>query len=79
MKSLKAPFIEEKVKTVVFSMEIDKTPRLDKFSSYFYQSCWDFIKSNFLKVFHEFYNRGILHKCAKATFIALTPKKVGSY
>lgn len=40
MKSLEIHFSEEEINAAVFYMKNDKSPRLDDFSSYFYQSCW---------------------------------------
>lgn len=43
----------------------------------FYRTCWDFIKDDLVKVFHEFHERGILQKGAHSNFIALIPNKKG--
>lgn len=41
----------------------------------FYQVCWDIIKADLIKVFVEFYDRGVISKGMNATFIAPVPKK----
>lgn len=55
--SLEGPFIEEEVKLSVFSMDKDKSPCPDEFSMFFYQSCWDLIKVDLLKVLKEFHDK----------------------
>lgn len=59
------------------SSEPDGFSMMDGFSMYFYQICWDIIKDNLMKVFYEFFERCILYKGARATFIAHIPKKMG--
>jgi hypothetical protein len=48
------------------------------FSMAFFQSCWDVIKVDVMKVFLEFHERGKFEKSLNATFISLIPKKVGA-
>jgi hypothetical protein len=42
----------------------------------FFQSCWDVIGLDVIKVFLEFHQRGKFEKSFNATFITLIPKKV---
>jgi hypothetical protein len=39
-------------------MNGDKAPKPDDFSMGFFQSCWDVIKEDVMKVFLEFHERG---------------------
>ena len=43
------------LKEVVFSMDINSTPGLDRFGAGFYQLCWDIIKVDLLQVIHDFF------------------------
>lgn len=40
-----------------------------------FQECRDVVKSDLLKVFFEFFERGVVNGCTNATFICLIPKK----
>lgn len=73
MIELEKPFTEE-VKWALFAMERAKVPGLDGFTMHFYQECWDIIEEDLVKVFLEFYERGILSTAMKSTFIVLIPK-----
>ena len=43
-----------------------------------FQSCWDIVWVDIMKVFREFYTFMKFEKSFNATFIALIPKKVGT-
>lgn len=53
-----------------------KAPGLDGFSMVFFQSCWDVLKEDLMKVFLEFFLVGKLEENLNTTFIALIPKKI---
>lgn len=76
---LEAPFSEEEVRATVFSMDKDKSLGSDGFYMHFYQVCWDILKSDLMKVFMEFFDRGVISKGMNAIFIVLVPKKEGAY
>lgn len=75
---LERPFSKEEIKLAVINMNKDKSPKLDRFSMAFYQSCWDMIKEDFLSVFNDFHKIGTLHTGAQTTFITLIPKINGA-
>lgn len=45
------------------------------FSMACYQSCWDIVKRDLMKVFKEFFGNGKVGKSMNLTFITLIPKK----
>jgi hypothetical protein len=44
----------------------------------FFQACWDVLKEDIMKVFHDFYARGNFERSLNATFIALILKISGA-
>ena len=40
------PFSEEEIIDVIWSMELDKAPGLDRFSFHFYRACWIVIRKD---------------------------------
>lgn len=75
---LERPFTEDKVKKVIFDMDGAKAPGPDGFSMHFFQKCWDIIKEDLMKVFLEFFERGIMSMVMKSTFIVLILKMEGA-
>lgn len=55
----------------------DKVSCLDYFSIRFFQTCWDVVKEDLMKVFQKLFLVGKFEK-SLATFIALIPKKIGA-
>jgi len=49
------PFTESEVKTALFIMDSNKAAGPDKIPIEFYQSCWDIIKVDILKLFDDFF------------------------
>lgn len=74
---LESPFSMKEVKEAVFSMNKDKALDLDGFSMHFYHVAWDVLKDDLMKVFAEFYERGIMSIGMRSTFIDLIPRKEG--
>ncbi|XP_020420593.1 uncharacterized protein LOC18774736 [Prunus persica] len=72
---LERPFEEEEVKRAVFDCGIDKSPGPDGFSMLLFQSCWDIVKEDLMKVMVDFFNCGIINAITNETFICLIPKK----
>jgi hypothetical protein len=62
---------------VVRVMISDKALGLDGFTMAFFQACWDVIKEDIMRVFHNFHARSKFEKNLNATFITLIPKKPG--
>ena len=56
-------------------MSRDKAPSPDGFTMALYQECWDVIKEDLMKVFHEFHSSRIINRSTNVNFIALVPKK----
>lgn len=54
---LERPFLEEKVKKVVWSMESDKAPDPDGFTLVFYKACWEVIREDLMQVFNGFHEK----------------------
>ncbi|CAL8995026.1 unnamed protein product [Prunus brigantina] len=72
---LERPFEEEEVKRAVFYCGTDKSPGPDGFSMLLFQSCWDIVKEDLMKVLEDFFNCGIINAITNETFIFLIPKK----
>lgn len=56
----------------------DKAPGPDGFSLAFFQECWDTVKDDVMRVFHEFHLCHKFEKSLNATFIALILKIMGA-
>lgn len=56
----------------------DKTPSTYSFSIGFFQSCWDAVNKDLMKVFQEFFSVENFEKSFNVTFIAFIPKKIGT-
>ena len=67
--------MKEEVHYGVFQLNRDKAPSTNGFTMALYQECWDVIKENLMKVFHEFHSSRIINRSTNATFIVLVPKK----
>ena len=72
------PFIEEEVKDADFDCDGNKAPGPDGFSMALFQSQWDTVKPDIIKVFEEFHNSGIINGITNETYICLIPKKLNS-
>lgn len=72
---LERSFEEIEVHDVVHNMVKDKAPNPNSFSMRFFQTYWDVIEEDLLKVFHEFFSLG--QKSLNPTFLALIPSKSG--
>ncbi|VVA33092.1 Hypothetical predicted protein, partial [Prunus dulcis] len=54
-------FEEVEVCNAVFDCGKDKSPGADGFTLFFFQSCWDTVKGNIMKVTENFYDTGIIN------------------
>eukprot|EP00253_Pinus_taeda_P035614 PITA_35614 len=69
------PITTEEVIQVIWSMEADKAPGPDGFSIHFYQSCWEVMKSDLIKMIKGFMIKAKIGGGIKSTFLALIPKE----
>ena len=57
---------------------IDKAPGPDGFTMGFFLKCWEVVKEDVMKAFHNFYEQEVFERCLNATFITLIPKNKGA-
>jgi len=72
---LERSFEEEEVKKATWLMDKEKTAGPDCFNMAFYQYCWDIVKEDLMKMFHEFFLNGKLPTSINSTFITIIHKK----
>jgi hypothetical protein len=75
---LERDFDEGEVLEVVKDMNGDKVSSPDGYSMTFFQACWDVLKEDVMKAFHDFHARGNFERSLDATFIALILKNFGA-
>jgi hypothetical protein len=51
--------------------------QVDSYSMVFFQPCWDVLKEDIMKVFHDFHVRGKFERSLNATFITIILKILG--
>ncbi|XP_059066322.1 uncharacterized protein LOC131857643 [Cryptomeria japonica] len=73
-QSLMKPIQFEEVRKAVFSMEGDKAPGPDGFSTFFFQTFWEVVGFEVWEVVEESQNRVSVAKEFNCTLIALIPK-----
>lgn len=74
---LERPSEESEVHGMVRKMVKDKTLGPDGFSMRFFQSCWDVVKEDLMKVFQELFYVGKFEKSLNATFLVLILRRSG--
>jgi hypothetical protein len=72
---LEAPFTEQEIRIAVFDSYSDGAPSPDGFSFMFYQSFWDLIKDDFMKLVKEFEFGGLNLDRLNYPLITLIPKE----
>ena len=70
---LERHFTEKEVKQTV------KAPGPDGYSMAMFQSQWDTVKNDIMKVFSEFYSSRVINGITNEIYICLIPKKLNSY
>uniref|UniRef100_A0A803NES3 Reverse transcriptase domain-containing protein n=1 Tax=Chenopodium quinoa TaxID=63459 RepID=A0A803NES3_CHEQI len=68
------PFTEENVKGAVWSIDDDKAPWPDGYTSKFFKESWNTIKKDVCEVVLSFFEHGKLLKQINNTFLTLIPK-----
>ncbi|XP_074290511.1 uncharacterized protein LOC141617228 [Silene latifolia] len=66
---------QTEIKSVVFSIDSNKSPGHDGFSAHFFKKSWETIKEDFCKAIQSFFRTGKMSKQANTTLLALIPKK----
>ncbi|GKB62983.1 putative RNA-directed DNA polymerase [Tanacetum coccineum] len=84
VECLVRPISDAEIKSALFSMEDDKAPGPDGFSSKIFKSSWSIVGTEFTRAIYDFFVNGKLLKEVNATIIALvpkvkTPKKVSDF
>jgi hypothetical protein len=75
---LERDYEEEEVKKVVSKMNGNKALGPDGFSMAFFQTYWDVVREDIMKVFSAFQAEGMFEKRLYATFISLISKAPGA-
>lgn len=69
------PITNVEIIKVIWSMEADKAPGPDGFTIHFYQSCWEVIKTDLLKMIKGFMRKAKIGGGTNSTYLALIPKE----
>ncbi|XP_074289082.1 uncharacterized protein LOC141614224 [Silene latifolia] len=69
------PVEEGEIRKALFSIDSNKSPGQDEFSSHFFKHSWEIIKRDFCSAIQDFFKKGSMHKQANTTLLALIPKK----
>jgi len=72
---LEAPFTLDEIKKIVFACNPTKAPGPDGMSFLFYQTFWDILKDDLLRLFTSFYNHELDVAKFNLASITLLPKK----
>ena len=76
--NLEAAFGEEEVLATIKSSAFDKAPVPDGFTMAFFQSSWEFIKTDLLTVMQHYHQHCWIVKSCNASYISLLSKKKGA-
>ncbi|XP_027076951.1 uncharacterized protein [Coffea arabica] len=71
---LTKPVDEEEIKYAIFSMNLDKVPRIDGMPLIFFQKFWNIVKKNLISAIQTFFHTVHLIKSINHTVISLIPK-----
>eukprot|EP00253_Pinus_taeda_P017553 PITA_17553 len=69
------PITNEEVIKVIWSMEVNKAPGPDGFTIHFYQSCWEVLKTDLLKMIRGFMRKAKIGGGINSTYLALIHKE----
>lgn len=59
---MEKPFEDEAIRRATYHLGKDKAPGLDRFTIEFFKVHWEIVKTDFIKVFGEFYLNGSICK-----------------
>ena len=76
--SLEIPFSMEEVSSALSDLNGDKAPSPDGLTIAFWQSCWDIVRDDVMRMFRDFHEIGKFVRSLNATFIVMIPKKGGA-
>ena len=76
--SLEIPFPMEEVSSALSDLNGDKAPGPDGLTVAFWQSCWDIVSDDVMRMFRDFHETGKFVRSLNATFIVMIPKKGGA-
>lgn len=71
-------FTEAEVKAALFDMEANRAPELDYIPAEFYQSCWDTVKGDVMRLFYSFHKGTLDVQRLNYGIITLLPKVSGA-
>ena len=76
--SLEIPFSMEEVFSTLSDLNGNKAPGPNGLNTAFWQSCWDIIRDDVMRMFREFHETRKFVTSLNATFIVMIPKKGGA-
>lgn len=71
---LSAEISELEIKQALFSMDDNKSPGVDGFTSCFLKKAWTVVKADMIKVVQKFFQKGTMLKVFNYTTITVVPK-----
>ena len=72
---MEVPFLVEEVATTLKYLNGDKAQGSNGYIAAFWQSAWDVIKDDVMKVFKDFYETRKFVKSINITFLVMVPKR----
>ena len=76
--SLEITFSMEEVSSTLSDLNGDKALGLDGLIVAFWQSCWDIVRDDVMRMFRDFHETGKFVRSLNATFIVMIPMKGGA-
>lgn len=68
------PFTDSDIRDALFSIDVNKTPGPDGFTSGFFTENWDILGTELCAVVKNFFNKGQMLTQVNSTLISLIPK-----
>lgn len=73
-----APVTREEIKATLFSLNGNKAPGSDGFTTQFFKDSWEIIGDSVLSAIEHFFSTSQMDRQVNATIIALIPKKMNA-